>query len=716
MWDFVPLFDVREMVHDANRKLLYVTATTGEDKPWSIQRYDLEKHELLPPFAIEGDLWGVAISPDRAHLVVADASGESTGRCHVIDLERGFLADAISTVEFDLEPQEGKAFMPLFLNDSAFVITTASTDPAPPDTLTVPLRKFELSTLKPGQLLDQAGKAVRVSPGTMLAKSGDGAYLVMAQADEPAQTDPPVGRLARYELATGKLERSFSNFNLGDISANHDGSLLAASSYLGLIVADENLGIRRGIERPWTSQTVSHVAYNPKRDVLYVTADFSPWGIEAYHMKTWQAVHVVESDSAVLSFWTNRTLGVGRMHVSDDGSLLFVHTHYGVGIYRVGGEGEQPDDTVHYLATPDPEEDTVHEVPKEASFSAVAPILDAWDAVYDEKRNTVYASTPHGGVYGSVMRWQLDGTSDPEPLELDGKYTSLDLSPNQDKLAIADGNAFMGHLRVQVVDLATEHNQALDLPWETLESAERSAHYVMFLDDDTLLVSSSVLRDAGQLVPLRRVDLRTGDVQVVRDVEPEAIFSRSADGSEVAVSWASFEARSIDHYYPARTPEQAYEVSVEEVRPYGVTLSRDGSQVAIPTKVGVLLYDAQGTLLDTIGPLQDPLELAYEPRPFSALYSPIADLLYVAWSAYAPPDEMPPSIDVYDSATFAQHAVVEAQKDLYSYGSGSDVPFGTGRMRASADGRRLLVIGPWGIAVYELSADGGPAPQRLGRW
>ena len=64
------------------------------------------------------------------------------------------------------------------------------------------------------------------------------------------------------------------------------------------------------------------------------------------------------------------------------------------------------------------------------------------------------------------------------------------------------------------------------------------------------------------------------------------------------------------------------------------------------------MYDAQDKLLATVGPLQDPLEIAYEPRPFSALYSPVADRLYVVWSAYTPPDETPPSIDSYETDTF----------------------------------------------------------------
>src|SRR5438270_10610759 len=81
---FVSASGRRDMVYDHSRDILYITHTILERDPntgvyrvieSAVLRYQVGTNTFLPPFNIQGDLYGIDLSPDGNLLAVADGQG-----------------------------------------------------------------------------------------------------------------------------------------------------------------------------------------------------------------------------------------------------------------------------------------------------------------------------------------------------------------------------------------------------------------------------------------------------------------------------------------------------------------------------------------------------------------------------------------------------------------------------------------------------------------
>ena len=101
MGHFISGPDRRDMVHDAQRNILYISSADA------VLRFDLATRSFLDPWILGGVLQGIDLSPDGQQLAVADATAESGSNwVHHIDL----TSHQLSRTRMAKEPHEGGTF------------------------------------------------------------------------------------------------------------------------------------------------------------------------------------------------------------------------------------------------------------------------------------------------------------------------------------------------------------------------------------------------------------------------------------------------------------------------------------------------------------------------------------------------------------------------------------------------------------------------------
>ena len=308
---FIPATNRVDMVHDADRGVIYISAAN------SVLRYDMGTATFLSPIAIGGSLAGLDLSPDGEWLVVADKSSSSTHVwVHLVNLN-DLSYSQISTTKND--NYESGTFTASYLADGSFSTTS----------------QFSGSGLVPMRIFDPAlgtwHTLASVTLNTMLSVSGDAKTLVFAEADTSS------GDWGRYDVELQALDRrtgytnGTSSFNY-EIASNAHGTQYAIPTYRGTMVYDQSFTKIATLGQYAGSQPIG-VAYHPVENLAYF-----PWTttteVREYDMDSLTPIASYDFEDSFQSNGNNAFVQ-GRTKLSRDGSLLMVTVTGGVRVHEL---------------------------------------------------------------------------------------------------------------------------------------------------------------------------------------------------------------------------------------------------------------------------------------------------------------------------------------------------------------------------------------------
>lgn len=292
---------------------------------------------------------------------------------------------------------------------------------------------------------------------------------------------------------------------------------------------------------------------------------------------------------------------------------------------------------------------------------------DRIDMVQDAERNLLYIST----TGGDVLRYDLASKSLLSPFEFSGQPAGIDISPDQDKLAVAD-TALGG---VHIVDLATGTTQDYLFP----QGLSGTSRLVLFEDNQTLLVATG----GGTL---RELNLADGSMKSFSTGMTAWRMGISADRSSVVVATSN---DSASDAIRVRTSDELVLGTTHVWTRYGVATSRDGSQTIVMTFDGAQIYN---------GDLQKIASVGVPSREYAieVAYSPTHDIVYFGWAGDHP--EVHTRVEAYDTTTLRK---IQTLDPAHTFGNS---PSFNPQMRISGDGTQLYSATDGGVNIYRLSS------------
>jgi WD40 repeat protein len=302
--------------------------------------------------------------------------------------------------------------------------------------------------------------------------------------------------------------------------------------------------------------------------------------------------------------------------------------------------------------------------------------------VHDAKRGRLYISTRGHTGDGQVLSYQLATRQFDPPLVTGGTFAGIELSPDEDTLAVADATQ-SGPKTIVVIDLRTRVASRLTGP------DDGGTFSVAFTSNTEVLVSAAAF--AGS-TPIRRIDLTTRHIDFLPNGTPASMLCRSADGSTIAFGDSAISPPTWGRYEIA---DRSVTVHRDDPQAYEIAIDRLGAQFAIPTYDGLQIFDRDFERLKMLGSHARAL-------PVGAVYSPVDDEIYLAWA------DAPTSLDAYSSRTLEKLRDIAPIGGMF-YWSGNNDPIGpsaghafnNGRLRISRDGTQIFAtLPPSSIAVY----------------
>jgi hypothetical protein len=308
--------------------------------------------------------------------------------------------------------------------------------------------------------------------------------------------------------------------------------------------------------------------------------------------------------------------------------------------------------------------------PIEHSFIAVP---DRVDVVHDAKRARVYISTSRG----TLERYDLENDTMLEPIELGVTLKGMDLSPDGDTLAVADGQLERSPRR-SVLHLVTLTDQSSE---KVLVSVMEGAgfHSVVFVGPRAVLATSDCIGTCNP--PMVRIDLDTGSVEAEAEVSNNTMLVRSADDTMVAYAESNHSGGPCG-FHPIA--DGGFREIYSGTFLHDLALDRFGDRIALPTWQGLKIYDWDFNLTR----LPEPYE---SKGVVGAVFSPTLDRIYVAWSGTG--------IEAFDTNSWERAGMIDPDP---SFELRNHWAYQTGRMRMSRDGSLLLVTVTDGVNVYSL--------------
>jgi hypothetical protein len=314
------------------------------------------------------------------------------------------------------------------------------------------------------------------------------------------------------------------------------------------------------------------------------------------------------------------------------------------------------------------------------------------DMIRDPHRNLLYAA------YGTVYPYDLatgELLLSQTVLEIGRR---IDLSPDGSRLvgiadAISNTAPFSNWLTVKDLNLGT--STIIEFP--PLISGEGGGFDVAFIDNETLLVTTTY-RGSGS-VPLRQIDITTGQVTFIGEVYENTLLEPSGDRSVIAISdgngfWGPFSFFDV----PTRSLHSG-EGAQPDVR--AIAPNRNGEHFAVATLDGVEIFDRA---FKSVGKLKGNYPYYF---PADVLFSPVSDVLYVSWTGSISFNPYPESVVAYDANTLQ---ILETIDD-----STSGLAKYFGELAISRDGRELFVSSEnydrqYWVALYDVAKYGVPEP------
>jgi len=310
------------------------------------------------------------------------------------------------------------------------------------------------------------------------------------------------------------------------------------------------------------------------------------------------------------------------------------------------------------------------------------PAANRVDEVYDSKRDIVYITNG-----SSITRYQVGSNTMLPPINLPGtSLTGMDISPDDNTLAVANSLQINGQPSIYLVDLPTLQPQPVVFAPTFYEGGTWS---VAFGDDGAVLVSSRF--NGSGWVSLRRFDPQSNTVGTIASITQDTMLSSSADRSTVGVAesnisdgrWGSyrvFDQNWMENTFYDGTGWFNYEIGVNPT----------GTQFSIPTYGGTYFYDAN------MDPMPPKVGMYAGGQPVGAAYSPNSSVVYFPWVGSN-------LVYAYDTNTFTP---VGSYNFEYVFTWNGNHAYNDGRVKISKDGSLLMVTVGGGVRIVQVKAQG----------
>lgn len=234
------------------------------------------------------------------------------------------------------------------------------------------------------------------------------------------------------------------------------------------------------------------------------------------------------------------------------------------------------------------------------------------DIAFDTAHKVLYISGDN-----SLRRYDMQNHSFLAPIVLGGTTLGMDISPDGKTLAVANGNAGATRNFVDLVNLDTGKSTRASF---ALASGEGGTYSVAYDGQGKLLVSSKF--NGSGWVPLRKYDPATQSSLTLASVDQNSMLAAAANRSVIGIAEANNSSGPWGLYHTGDTTYAATHHLNWDT--YEIGVSRDGSQVALPTYGGTFIDDAQN-VLPAIGQYAGV-------APTGVAYSPVADTLYLPFA------------------------------------------------------------------------------------
>jgi hypothetical protein len=296
------------------------------------------------------------------------------------------------------------------------------------------------------------------------------------------------------------------------------------------------------------------------------------------------------------------------------------------------------------------------------------------DMAYDGKRHILYITSAD-----SVLRYSLISHSFLTPYKLSGDLRGIDISPDENTLAIADHNLY----GIYLINLKTGKYERAIYP----SSGDAGSFSVSFASNSLLLVTSSF--NGSGWVPLRKCNLNTHKFTSIAEVNQDTILSPNADHTVIGFAESNSSDGPFGRYRVADgnlLRRNGYDHGTGWFN-YEIAVNHNGTQYAIPTFGGTILADKNLTKFAIVGKYNGG-------HPVGAAYNPTKDIVYFPWSGTS-------NVYAYDTNTLQKIGSYDFKNIFPDTGNYAYV---NGRAKVSKDGRYLFVSVKDGVRYLDLES------------
>jgi hypothetical protein len=319
--------------------------------------------------------------------------------------------------------------------------------------------------------------------------------------------------------------------------------------------------------------------------------------------------------------------------------------------------------------------------------------LNRVDVAHDQGRNILYISSG-----GEILRYDLNASAFLTSFQLGGSLKGMDISPDGDTLAVADNSYADGQNWIYIVDLRTGSNQKITFPLAYYEGGTYSVAYGNDgngADDGNggnILVTSSF--NGSGWVPLRKYNPATATTSIISSsIRLNTMLSASSDGGTIGFAEADSSSGPWGRYRVSdgNFVERTGYTNGTSWYNYEIGTNRDGTQFAIPTYGGMLIYDSSFSKIATLGQYGGA-------QPIGVVYHPTQNIVYSAWAETT-------EVRAHDTATFAQLGSFNFES---AFSPTANRAFTQGRLKISRNGALLFATVDGGVRYVNTNAGTPP--------
>jgi hypothetical protein len=309
--------------------------------------------------------------------------------------------------------------------------------------------------------------------------------------------------------------------------------------------------------------------------------------------------------------------------------------------------------------------------------TTLIPVANRRDLVYDGSRGILYITSADG----LVQRYDVTHQTLLQPWQIGASLYGADITPDGQYLYIAEGLRGITQGMLHKVNL---NDGTLTNVTYNRARGEGGAWAVTIANNGKALFDSS-FEGSGGFVPLRQIDLNSDVIAIRTDapgsggpgqVTQNTQIHRDADGSLLFVA----ETANAFRY------EAASDSFPQHAQAAFSAVSRDGTLIALLAGA-VPIMDRNFNLVRILGGNFNG-GLAFDPS---------RDLLYAV-------DATAGQVVAFDSNTWTEKFRLNVGENITAA-----IPFGSGEIAVSSDGRKLFLSTPSGVRVIDLPVSTGVA-------